>query len=154
MKSILSDYDSAKNSYLEARHLFEVSYKLNEDVKMFVKVVDKVDFSVRALIAFILKMEYVKNKVRLSKNKDRNLKLFFDNFEKFSGLESKEKAVIKEILRIGELHRKSGFDFGYDGKLFMLFDEGVVEELPERQIVSFLSVLEKLLLSVSRNFSQ
>lgn len=151
-KTLANELGMAQKSYGGAVHLFRVSYELSLDARLLLRSLDKIDFSVRTVIGLILKKAHIGKKIIISKDKSENLKLFFDRFSELTGLENKSAGKIKDILRIAEIHRKSGFDFSFDGKAIMLMDEGKVEELSKEQVEEFILVCKELLLSVGRNF--
>jgi len=116
------DLMEAEKQRMSAEHFIKVVLPISQDNKMLIRALERLHKSVVLTISSILQFEYLNKRVRLSREKDKNLEVFFDKCASRYGLERKDFKVLREMLLLGRKHRESGFEFSRK-KGFVILDD-------------------------------
>jgi hypothetical protein len=135
---------NAERSINSADHLMRVVYPLSNDKKVILRVLERVYDSAIFAISFLLKYEHLTKKIKLSKNTDENIKMFY-SISRDYGLNENEIEVIKKLIFIGKKHKESGFEFSRKSKVIIMSDDLETFELNEEYMKSFILTVKRLI---------
>ena len=140
---------SAERVLSGAEHMLMRILPISGDEKILLKSLEKTYESAVLTIGFILKYEYLKRRVVLSKDKNENEKLFFSKCLPKYGLTEKDGKNLKELLIYGRKQRGSPVTFSRKGYVVIMDDDLGTLELDEGMLRSYISSTRELLTSVS-----
>jgi len=136
-KGFLAKLNEGERLLTSGEHLLKIK-DIFDDQKILLRILENVEKAVRILITISLQIDYLHKRVDLSKDKKKNVKIFFDK----SGrryLNNNDLKVINEVLFLAEKHKQSGFEFGKGGKAIIMDGEKIYE-IDSGKIREFLSV--------------
>lgn len=142
----------AERDCYSAEHIIKVIMPVVKDQKLLLRVLETAHKSAISIIGIILKYEYIRKRVDLSSEYDKNIDVFFGKCAYSYGLSNEESALLRRFLLLGEKHRKSGFEFSRVGKIVIMNDDLSIDELTKSELEQFLFVLRKLIKNTKANF--
>lgn len=137
-KQLISSLIEAEKNYRSAEHLFEVIYAQVQDPRVFIKVLELMNKSLIIAISASLKYEHLKNNIKLTKDPQKNLNIFFSKCIPKYGLNELYKACLLEVVDLEKRHKKSGYEFSKAGKAIILQDDLSMVELTHPKIKGLL----------------
>ncbi len=136
MESFTQEIQEIEASLKAIDHMLFVSFSLIQDKGILVGILKEMDLTLRKLISLILKYEYIKNNLLLSKDSKENLGLFFSKCAQKYGLSSSDKLGLVRILKLGNFYKNSEVDFFKEGSIIMI-RSGVILKISLPEIKSF-----------------
>jgi len=122
-RKFFSDLVEAERQRMSAEHFVKVVLPIAQDNKMLIRALERLHKSVVLTISSILQFEYLNDGVKLYREKDKNLEVFFDKCASRYDLERKDFKVLREMLLLGRKHRESGIEFSRKKGAIILDDD-------------------------------
>jgi|GEM_PF-1801314 len=148
---LLEGLFEAEKMRMSAEQYIKVIMPLSDEKKLLVRALERIYSGVVLIINRVLQYEYVNGRVKLSKDKEDNLRVFFKVVRKY-GLNEEDLAKVREILFIGRKHRESGMEFSRRNGFVVLDDDLKHYHLNENKIKEFIIVEKRLINCVKRAF--
>jgi hypothetical protein len=106
------------------------------------------------IIGVVLKFEYLFKRVNLTKNKEKNLDVFFRKCAYRYGLNELDILQLQEILALGKKHNESGFEFSKHGNAIMLDDKTGFTKIDAEKLKEMTKTAIKLLENTKKAFKE
>lgn len=140
----------AEEYWMAARNIVQRVMPVAQEPKLLARTLECLQKSAGNLISSVLKYEYIYGKGKMYKDSERNLELFFKEYAKGCGLDSKNRKKLMRLVFLSRKHREVGFEFSKNGKVFMLDDDLKLFEIDKKGILEFLELERNMLNSVKR----
>jgi len=132
----------------DAERIVKVAMPVAKDAKLIARALEKVHKSLFLLISLILKYEHMRKRIRLYKNKDKNVGVFYDKCALRYGMDIEDRKMLKEIMFLSLKHKESGFEFSKDNRVVIFDDNYKIHVISEKGIMGFIGVVRRLNLNV------
>jgi hypothetical protein len=134
----------AERQRMSAEHFIKVIMPLAQDNKLLIRALERVHKGVVLIISSVLHFEYFFKRIKLTKDNEKNLEVFFNISEKY-GLDWTDVGKIREIIILGNKHKQSGMEFSRLNGAVILDDNLKHYNLNLKKLKEFLIIESKLL---------
>lgn len=135
-------------------NFFKTTNSIFDNPKLLLRILDILVREEKALISIILKYEYLKKRIFISKDAHKNFKIFFEVCISNYSLSNQEKKELKKIVLLDKIHKDSGFEFIKNGKVILLDDHLKTTEISMKLIQDCSVSLRTLLTSLRQKIAK
>ena len=115
----ITSIEKAKSKIKLADHLTYMTFPIVQEQRLLLKILEEISVSITSTINAILQYEYTYKRIQIYKDAKENFRTFEKLSSKYSLTEEQLK-VIKEILNLSKIHKKSEFEFVKKDKVVIM----------------------------------
>lgn len=145
--------DAIKNIQI-ADHITYVTLPLVNEKRLLLKVFDEIYKSIMNCIKAVLNYEFEYRKIKIYKNDEENLNLFFERYSGDYGITTEQVRKIKDIIELKERYKKSAMEFVKKDKVVLLSDSLRTNSLDIPKIKEYLLLGKEILMKVSSKINR
>ncbi|PIN92758.1 hypothetical protein COU54_05680 [Candidatus Pacearchaeota archaeon CG10_big_fil_rev_8_21_14_0_10_31_24] len=142
----------AEQAWKAADHLLAVTFPVVQDPKLLLRALEYLDKATRNTISVILKREFLFKRIRLSKEGQKNMDVFFKSCVKTYDISSEDANLLQELLVLGKRHKSAGVEFSQKGKMIILDDDIGKVTISLEQLSGISGAVRRLQLSLHEHF--
>jgi len=142
-RGLLEGLFEAERMRMSAEHFVNVVMPLSQENKLLVRALERVYSGIVLVINRVLQFECLLGRVKLYKDKEKNLRVFL-KLAKGYGLSGGDLKMIKEILVFGKKHRESGMEFSRKKGFVILDDDLKHYKIDEKKVNEYIRAEENL----------
>jgi hypothetical protein len=144
---LLEGLFEAERMRISAEQYINVLMPISNERKLLVRALERIYLGIVLIINRVLQFEHSNGMVKLSKDKDENLKVFLKLARSY-GLNGEDIKMVNEILIFGRKHRESGMEFSRKKGFIILDDDLRHYHIDEKKVMEFSSIMGNLILVV------
>ncbi|MBI2631840.1 hypothetical protein HYW75_02455 [Candidatus Pacearchaeota archaeon] len=153
IKKLIDSSIEAEKNWRSADHFIYVLYPAIKDEKLLLRSLENLYKGLVMAITTVLKLEYIHNKIELSKDQKKNLEIFFRKCALKYGMIESDLELLKKVIILGKKHKESGFEFPRNGRVVIMDDEGNTLTLSMDEMKKYLEVVRKLIINVKKQLN-
>jgi hypothetical protein len=146
--ALVNEIGAGEKMIFGAEKLAGTAFSVVKDAKLLLRALEGLNKGTIMTIGVALKLEHLFKRIELTKDKSANLGIFFSKCANRYGLNELDTGELKEILELGEKHKKSGFEFSRWGNAIMLDDALGATKVDSEKLIKLACAGKKLAESV------
>lgn len=137
----------ARQVLKRADHLAYMTYPIVKENKLLVKILEQIYDSIKFSINAILQYEYLYKRIKIYKDSKENFRTFKKIASRYD-IDKEQLEKIIKIMKLGQRHKNSPFEFGKDNKLVIMSNNNKTDTLTIEKIKNQLIEAKDLLRKV------
>lgn len=136
--------ERARQELETADHLTYITFPLIKENRLLLKILEKIYISLLNMINAVLQYEYMYKRITLYKDAKVNLETFKRIAVRYNINEIQLKKIL-EILKLGEKHKTSSFEFAKNDKVVIMSNNLETETINLERVKSYLIEVKDIL---------
>jgi hypothetical protein len=132
-----------------ADHMTYITFQIVNEKKLLLKIFEEISKSINGSIHSAIYSEFVKKRIILNSDDEKNILNFFENISESYGITKEELEKIKEVIRIEKKYQESAIEFVKKEKVIMMSDSLNIHALTIEDIKDYLSLAKNIFLKIS-----
>jgi hypothetical protein len=150
MEKFAESLQNADKYLTNAEHIFNVTFKLVNDKKIFLNVIENLYKSVLYSIDSVLQLEFLLKRIKLAKDSNENLRIFKNLAERY-GITKDELKITEDIFFIVKRHRQSSMEF-LRGEKIVIMSESFPCYLDTTRVKAYSETARNIFNKIKGNF--